>query len=321
MIFRLFAGLSVLLFVLQNQTTFSFASDETPSECQITLYWGHGSDVVVKIKDVLTSNENMCVSGQGCFLNNAGNLPGRIIQQGYNGHHYGFSRSNNGGMNPILSKVNEKFSEYNWLNDNQDLDFTSVEEEHLKKSGGRFVTKKRELSSVGFMRMTQHHWLTSLIEAEKRLTSLGKLSLEKSAEKNCVECAKPKNVGVEQPAWIDSISKHDHKTQDGKSASKCEKVKLTFTCASPGMGNDEYGKRLKFAKDSQIFSEVEKSKITFRSFSCGKDSVGNLIFNTPLKCDDTFVFNQSKMRDIKTGSCSKEWKNALNFKPLIQGVK
>lgn len=106
--------------------------------CKYQFRWGHGDDIEPNLKRVIKRN-NVCTVGQGCYIKeNSGNLPGLIPSIGYNGDWMGadFQDDYNGGKNPVMAPSAIPNSE-----------------------------KGNDVNAVGFMRMTEHNWMTLLLKA------------------------------------------------------------------------------------------------------------------------------------------------------------
>lgn len=177
----------------------------------------------------------------------------------------------NGGLNPIVSERS-----LSYLNNGQQGSFTASEMWGLKtllSSNGLAHTPKniksalRTLKSVGFMRLSEYHWIASMAYAFSLIDNCGE---HVTVQFHCAS---------ETNKWYDKEWLRRLHMATGKYFSARTRA------------------------DSSILKDYLGEPIEWSPILCGADAFGAAVWSIPLSCGEKRTFKREDLKEIKQGPC------------------
>lgn len=278
------------------------------AQCNFNLYWGHKST----IKDFVISdinNPNVCVIGQACNLGDiSGDIKGLKASIGSNGNWIDkIGEYYNGGLNPLqeeselpleiqetIAQIRINNSEIQRIDKKNASWFKRASDEELLKKEKLLMLNSdlrdikadymKKVNAVGFLKLTEHNWITLLLSALEKLDSEDQ------------SCSKVK---------INFHCKYDG-TDEEQQTNWDKRIKWATTTEIKNIEG-------KYLKESLRFcSEINNLK----------DNSSVQIHSVPLKCNSQYEFDKDSLIAVYNGCKELFLKYSLGgYQRLVQSIE
>ena len=252
--------------------TTSIIAAEPRLKCTSDLVWGH-TWVMQHLREHQYPGVSSQYIGQGCSAKDVSTIPMAIYQSGSNGTWDAeLNPENNGGLNPKFSSTTRSEEKVNGPDKiNLIIDELKAVSETYRELLKDFPLKDFAtiVNAVGFMRLSQYHWLALMKNSEKLMR-----------EKNC------------KTTTIRFTCINDAYYQKGMTTFEWNR-RLAFA-----QGQGVFGSRY---KDKWI--DRSGGNFLFHPLVCGKSRTGQVIKSIPLKCGESYQLDQAQINAIKSGPC------------------